>query len=78
MKILQVTPARYAKAFANPPQIEVTLTYSGNDPKSAAYRSDGGQWITANVPLTILKPGTAKVTIPCSVFQNSNRSVDIC
>lgn len=77
MRILQITPTRYAKAFANPPQIEVTLTYAGNDPKFAAYRSDGGQWVTTNVPLTVPKPGTAKVTIPSSVFQNSNRSVDV-
>jgi len=33
--------------------------------------------VTANVPLALVKPGIAKVTIPSSVFQNSARSVDV-
>jgi hypothetical protein len=76
-RILSISPTRYAKVNANPPQIDVILTYTGADPKFAAYRSDGGAWVTANVPLSIQKSGTAKVTIPSSVFQNSTRSVDV-
>ncbi len=78
LRILQVVPSRFAKAHANPPMIEVFLTYSGSDPMGDwAYRNDGGAWVTVRRPPMILKPGTAQVTIPSSVFQNSARSVDV-
>ena len=79
MRILQIAPTRFAKANANPPQINVTLTYSGTNAKSVAYRSDGGPWVAANanVPLSLVKPGSVTVTIPTSVFQNSARAVDV-